>query len=273
MHGHHFISHPDLFAALGTGVAPTIVDVCIDDDFADDPRLIPGSYRINHHAMASGFVPRDRERPIVVVCHKGQKLSQGAAAHLRCRGYTARALEGGRVLWAQASLPMVPVARIPERQDDGTTLWVTRERPGIDQVACAWLIRRFVDAHARFLFVADDEVAGVAERFGATPLDIPDVVARQRAKACSVEAMIAEFGLSTPALDYLAAIVGGADTERPDLAPEASGLAVMSHGLSRLCHDDLELLATAFAVYDALYLWCRDVRGETSNRPAQASSA
>src|SRR6185295_5377375 len=124
----------------------------------------------------------------------------------------------------------------------GRTVWVTRERPKIDRIACPWLIRRFIDPAAVFLFVAPAEVAAVADRFGAVPFDIEGVFWSHRGERCTFDVMVEEFALATEPLLRLATIVRGADTARPDLAPEAAGLLAASLGLSRLYADDLEQL-------------------------------
>ena len=163
----------------------------------------------------------------------------------------------------------MPEDRIPPRGPDGATLWVTRSRPKIDRIACPWLIRRFVDPGARFLYVAPAEVPAVAARFGATPFDIEgDVFWSHRGERCSFDTMVEEFGLATEPLLRLATIVRGADTARPDLAPEAAGLLAASLGLSRMYADDLEQLEAGMALYDAFYRWCRDATGETHNWPS-----
>ena len=151
--------------------------------------------------------------------------------------------------------------------------WVTRERPKIDRIACPWLIRRFVDPGARFLFVAPSEVPGVAERFGATPFDIEEVFWSHRGPLCTFDVMIEAFGLSHPALDRLARIVRAADTAALDLEPEATGLLAVSLGLSRMFRDDLEQLDHGMLIYDAFYRWCRDAAGETHNWPNPGAKA
>ena len=155
---------------------------------------------------------------------------------------------------------------------------MTRARPKVDRIACPWLIRRFVDPAAVFLFVAPSEVAAVAERFGATPFDIEGVFWSHRGETCTFDTMVEEFGLATEPLLRLATIVRGADTARPDLAPQAAGLLAVSLGLSRLHSDDLRQLEAGMGVYDALYLWCRDAVEEahnwpTAKRPAAVSGA
>ena len=141
--------------------------------------------------------------------------------------------------------------------------WITRERPKIDRIACPWLIRRFVDPHAVFLFVAPSEVVGVADQFGGTPFDVENVFWSHRGETCTFDTMLEEFGLKTEPLYRLATIVRGADTARLDLAPQAAGLLAASLGLSRMYMDDLEQLEAGMVLYDAFYRWSRDATEET----------
>jgi hypothetical protein len=142
----------------------------------------------------------------------------------------------------------------------------------VDRIACPWLIRRFVDPKAVFLFVAPAEVGAVAERFGATPFDIEGVFWSHRGPLCTFDVMIQEFGLKLPALDHLALLVRGADTADLSLAPEAAGLLAASLGLSRMHREDLAQLDAGLTLYDAFFRWCRDAAQETHNwqagRPA-----
>ena len=121
-----------------------------------------------------------------------------------------------------------------------------------------------------FLFVAPTEVEAVAERFGATPFDVEGVFWSHHGPLCTFGVMLEEFGLRTEALDRLAAIVRGADTARPDLAPEAAGLLAASLGLSRMFKDDLAQLDAGLVLYDAFHRWARDAVAETHNWPAPA---
>ncbi len=161
----------------------------------------------------------------------------------------------------------MPEGRLPPRDHKGRTVWVTRSRPKVDLVACPWLIRRFVDPSAVFLFVAPAEVTAVAERFGGAPFDIEDTFWSHRGDRCTFDTMVEELGLSTEPLERLATMVRGADTGRLDLMPEAAGLLAVSLGLSRIHADDLEQVDAGMAIYDALYRWCRDATGETHNLP------
>ncbi|MBA4783532.1 MAG: chromate resistance protein [Rhizobiales bacterium] len=254
------ISVSELGTLIGTPFAPIIIDVCIDDDFNADPRLLPGSFR-HPFRKIEDLIPQLRGKKVVVVCQKGLKLSQGAVGLLRGADVDARYLSGGNFAWRDAGEILVPYARIPF-QPEGGTLWVTRERPKIDRIACPWLIRRFIDPGARFMFVEPDSVELIAEKFSATPFDIDGVLWSHRGERCTFDVMLEEFDLMTEPLKRLARIVRGADTNKHDLAPEASGLMAMSLGLSALYDDDLRQLEAGMALYDAFYFWARDAFNE-----------
>jgi rhodanese-related sulfurtransferase len=257
-----------LFRLIGRPDAPALIDVRSEQDAAAHPALLPGAVRRSAETIAA-WAPVYAGRSVVAICAEGHARSEGVAAWLRLAGARAEILEGGHAAWREAGLPLVPETRIPARDATGVTLWVTRARPKIDRIACPWLVRRFVDPAARFLFVAPAEVQGVAARFGATPFDIEgeDVFWSHRGELCTFDVMVAEFGLSTPPLLQLAAIVRGADTARLDLAPEAAGLLAASLGLSRMYADDLQQLDAGMLLYDAFYRWSRDATGETHNWP------
>ena len=135
--------------------------------------------------------------------------------------------------------------------------WITRERVKVDRVACPWLIRRFIDPEAEFLFVAAERVVAVAEQEGATPYDIPGVELGHRGTSCSFDAFIEKYDLSDPALERLRLIVRGADTSAPEIAPEAAGLSAIAAGFYASSRPDYELLALEFPMYDALYQFCQ----------------
>ncbi len=261
------ITVPQLARLIGTPGAPVIIDTCIDEDFNADPRLIPGAHRRDFRTVAD-WAGSVRGQSVVVVCQKGLKLSQGVAAWLRHEGVEAQSLEGGALAWAAAGQMMVPAAKLPPRDAKGRTVWVTRARPKIDRIACPWLIRRFVDPSAVFLFVAPSEVPAVADRFGATPFDIDGVYWSHRGELCTFDVMVEEFKLTSEPLRHLARIVRGADTARLDLEPEAAGLVAASLGASRLYKDDLAQLDAMVLLYDCFYRWCRDATDETHNWPA-----
>ena len=232
----------------------------------------PGAIR-RSHANVAAWAQDCAGRDVAVVCQRGLKLSQGVAAWLRHAGANAESLEGGFEAWRGAGLPLVSPAHVPPRDEQGRTLWVTRARPKVDRIACPWLIRRFIDPAAVFLFVAPAEVAAVADRFGATPFDIEGVFWSHRGDLCTFDVMLDEFALHTPALDRLALIVRGADTARPDLVPEAAGLLAASLGLSRMHRDDLAQLDAGMALYDAFYRWARDAADETHHWPSPGKPA
>lgn len=204
----------------------------------------------------------------IVVDADGGGSAVAAAAVLRSEGVAAEVLEGGFVAWAASGLPAISLAHLPPRHEDGRTWWVTRARPKVDRIACPWLIRRFVDPDARFLFVAPGEVLAVAAQQQAEPFDVAQegVFWSHRGERCTFDVMVEAFGLEThEPLVRLAAIVRGADTDRLDLVPEAAGLLAISLGLSRIHSDDHAQLEAGMAVYDALYRWCRDAQGEKHN--------
>jgi hypothetical protein len=144
--------------------------------------------------------------------------------------------------------------------------WVTRERPKIDRIACPWLIARFIDKDAEFLYVPAGEVMKVAQEQGAIPYDVPNVELGHVGELCSFDAFLLKYHLHDPALQTLAGIVRGADTGRPDLTPQSAGLLAISLGLSRNFPDDHEVLAHGMVIYDALYTWCRNHQAGTHGR-------
>ena len=135
--------------------------------------------------------------------------------------------------------------------------WVTRSHVHVDRVACPWLITRFIDSEAEFRFAPRDEVLAVAEREGAIPFDSPGVELTHDGDLCSFDVLIRKYRLTDPALLRLARIVNAADTDRFERDPVAAGLEAIAVGYSLRFPDDLENLERQFAVYDALYAWCR----------------
>ena len=251
------ISPDKLLRLIGTSSCPQIIDLF------DRPQLIPSSVCVSGDRIRSA-TGRFTNRPSVVVCNAGHERSQGIAAWLRHSGGEAEILEGGFSAWQAAGFPVVDPAKLPQRDSEGRTFWVTRSRPKVDRVACPWLIRRFVDPQAVFLFVAPSEVEKVAEQFGGAPFDVEGVFWSHRADHCTFDTMVEELGLGKfEALKRLSLIVRGADTARPELAPQCAGLVAASLGLSRMYSDDLEQLEAGMILYDAFYRWCRDAVDET----------
>jgi hypothetical protein len=140
--------------------------------------------------------------------------------------------------------------------------WITRERPKIDRMACPWLIKRFVDSEAEFVYVPKDRVFSEAEKLGAIPYDIPGAEYSHYGEQCTFDYIIDKHQLIDPALHLLAIIIRGADTNRFDLAPQASGLWAISAGLSYNYADDYEQLQIGLKIYDALYSWAKHVQDE-----------
>jgi hypothetical protein len=145
--------------------------------------------------------------------------------------------------------------------------WITRERPKIDRIACPWLISRFIDEGAEFVYVTAEEVFRIAEQTGAIPYDIPGAELSHDGELCSFDAFLKKYGLSDPALLQLAAIVRGADTSRLELTAQSPGLYALSLGLSYNFADDHEMLKHGLIMYDALYARCRHCRDETHRWP------
>lgn len=146
--------------------------------------------------------------------------------------------------------------------------FVTRERAKVDRIACAWLIRRFIDKDASILYVPADRVAAVAQREDALPFDVPGATLGHHGPQCSFDAFLDQFGLHDGALDEMAKIVRGADTEDRALTPESAGLFAIASGFQALSPvrfaDDHSLLAVEIPLYDALYEFCRIKVGHAS---------
>lgn len=143
--------------------------------------------------------------------------------------------------------------------------WITRERPKIDRIACPWLVARFIDPAAEFLYVPAADVLNVARETGAIPYDIPGVEYGHRGELCSFDTFLDKHDLNDPALRQLAVIVRGADTDRLDLAPQCAGLLALSLGLSKNFANDHEMLQHGMVLYDALYSWVKNAQGEGHN--------
>ena len=254
------ITVPQLARLVGLPGAPSIIDVRKDEEFASDARLVPTGQR--HPSTGTEWWRLYVGQPVIVVCQSGRMHSQATAAQLRHEGIDAKTLEGGHEAWSEARQPLVRAARIPPRDNEGRTVWATRARPKVVRVACPWLIRRFIDPRAVFLFVPPAEVAGIAGHTKATPFDVDGAFWGDRKEWTTFDVMIEEFGLGTEPLLRLASIIRGADTGRLDLAPQSAGLLASCLGYSRMYRDDLAQLAAAMAQFDAIYRWSRDASDE-----------
>jgi hypothetical protein len=170
---------------------------------------------------------------------------------LRSAGLQASYLEGGIEGWKERKLPT------RRKRGPAENKWVTREHPKIDRIACPWLISRFVNPEAEFIYVPPNDVAKIAADVNGTPYDIKNVEFGHVGDHCSFDAIIKAYGIEDVALDRLATIVRGADTSRPDLTPQCEGLLAISYGLSANFPNDHDMLRHGLVMYDALYTWCR----------------
>lgn len=266
------ISVSQLSRLIGTPDCPVIIDLRIDEDYNDAPTIIPSARRWRFDNVEA-LVPALTGKAVVIYCQKGLKISQGAAAILRTYNIHAETLEGGHFAWRDAGAPLVNASKVPIAEGKTHTVWVTKQRPKIDRIACPWFIRRFIDPHAQFLFVAPSQVQLVAEKFNATPFDVPDVFWTHRQEQCTFDTMLSEFGLKTDALNKMAEIIRGADTNCHNLAAECKGLMAISLGLSRMYKNDLEQLDAGMLIYDALYRWARDASNEGHNSSQDGSAS
>jgi len=247
----HPISPQDLYARLGTASAPYVIDVRKPEAFRDDDKLIIGAARRPPAEVDRWRTDFSAGRAVIVYCVHGGETSQGVATALRAAGIDAAYLDGGIAGWK--------AQRLPTRRNlgPGADKWVTRERPKVDRIACPWLVARFINPEAEFIYVPVNQVLAVAKETGATPYDIAGVEFGHVGDRCSFDAIIRIYGIEDLALDRLATIVRGSDTSRPDLAPQCPGLNALSHGLSANFSDDHEQLKYGMVMYDALYAWCR----------------
>jgi rhodanese-related sulfurtransferase len=245
------VSAASLRNSLASGRPPLVIDVRKGPTFLGAPDLIRGALRRDPLRVADWRKTLPGETEVVVYCVHGHEVSQNTAKALG-----ARYLEGGIEAWRAEGGELFGKPR------GASSRWVTRERPKIDRIACPWLVKRFIDPEAEFLYVPTPHVKAVAAEREAVPYDVPDVEFTHEGEFCSFDAFIRRFRLQDPALDELALIVRGADTGNLGLAPQCAGLAAVSLGLSRLYADDHEMLGHGMVMYDALYRWCKEGKGE-----------
>jgi rhodanese-related sulfurtransferase len=244
--------------ALRTSQPPLVIDVRKAPAFLAASDMIRGALRRDPARVAEWGPALPSAPGAVVYCVHGHEVSQGVAKALG-----ARYLEGGIEHWDGERM---------EKPAGAPTRWVTRERPKVDRIACPWLIRRFIDADAEFLYVPTAEVRAAAKAHTAIPYDVPDVEFSHVGGRCSFDAFLYRYRLGGAALQELALIVRGADTNRPDLAPQAAGLVALSLGLSANFADDHEMLERGMTMYDALYAWLQKARGEAHGWPPGGAS-
>jgi rhodanese-related sulfurtransferase len=259
------ISPDRLYAQIGTADAPVLVDCRQPAEFQADDTLIIGAVRQTPDAAPQWLKDLRAGRDVVLYCADGADVSQGLAATLAKTGANVAFLANGIAGWRDLQLPTRRKFNVP------TDKWVTRARPKIDRIACPWLIRRFIDPYAAFLYVPPNDVLPTAAKLGAVPYDIEGVEFSHEGHRCSFDTFLRTYCIADPALDRLATIVRGADTSRHDLTPQCGGLFAISLGLSANFPNDHEMLAHGMVIYDALYVWCRSLQSETHNWSAKTS--
>lgn len=275
------ISPQEFNTRVGRPDAPLVLDVRRQPRFDESTRLLACAQRCLPEEVAA-LAKSMPAREVVVYCVYGHNVSEEAVTTLQAADWPAKALAGGIEGGQEgvdndqsiANFRAFPPITFVKRPDWGVTSaqasrWITRECPKIDRIACPWLIRRFIDARAEFFYVPTESVLVQAKDLGAVPYDIPGAPVSHVGELCSFDALLDGFDLHVSALDLLATIVRGADTDRLDLAPQSAGLLAFSLGLSRLyaAHDHA-MLEAAMPMYDALYAWCCDrvaARDETHN--------
>ena len=240
------ISAANLRQSLSGSEPPLVIDVRRNPRFIEAGEMIRGALRRDPDRVAEWRQALPRAAEVIVYCVHGHEVSQNAAKALG-----ARYLEGGIEHWREEG------GEVAAKPRGAATRWVTRERPKIDRIACPWLVRRFIDPGAEFLYVPASEVLRTAGDKTAVPYDVSGVEFTHEGERCSFDAFLQKFHLRDPALDRLARIVRGADTSRLDLAPQAPGLLAISQGLSINFTDDHQMLEQGMVVYDALYAWCK----------------
>jgi rhodanese-related sulfurtransferase len=283
------VAPQSLASRVGARDAPYLVDVRKAEAFAESEYFLPGAIRWDYHAGAPMPDALQDAKRAVAYCVKGAEVGINGAALLSKQNIDARYLQGGLRDWQAAGL--VAVKKRPELGVDGERVsrWVTRARPKIDRIACPWLIRRFIDPRAEFFYVPKEEVFEFAKANNAVAYDIPGAPLEHYGAACSFDsflyafelvphethaksatggsASVARFGSAAAkvllrenetqptALEIMANIVRGADTDALRLAPQAAGLLAISLGFSKMIEDDHAMLEAMMPVYDALYEW------------------
>ena len=261
----HSIEPSTLNSLTASGFGPQIVDVRRRAAFEAGDAIIRAAIWRDPDDIEQWHATLDLGRDIIVYCVHGHEVSQTAASVLRSKGYPARYVAGGFEAWRDAGYFVTQKPGKP-------SVWITRERPKIDRIACPWLIRRFIDPDARFVYVPAERVLAQAGETGAIAYDIPGVDYSHEGNLCSFDIFIRRHDLTDPPLLTLAKAVRGADTNRLDLDPVASGLYSISLGLSANIADDHAMLRQGMVIYDALYRWYADLRQETHNWPPKMTA-
>ena len=241
MPGLNMMTPETLLPLIGAPDAPVLIDVCIDEDFALDPRLIPGAFR-HSFTDIEALAPALINQEVVIICQKGFKLSQGAGALLRAHGLQAKALIGGMVGCAARGYPAVPAAALPKPR------FVAAEAPTSNAVAALWLIKRFVRSDTQIMFVAEETLEAVADRFDATPL-------------MPFSDLQNELGLDQPSLTQIAETLAGN-------TPEAAGITAALTGLRALNSSNQSYMAATLPLFNALHCAFRNA----SDTPSEGAA-
>lgn len=246
---------------------PVLLDLREGTDFRASEWLVAGARRLDPDTFADG-TGHARIPARAVVFASTSREREHICAKVRAWGCDAKVLAGPgatleEAIAARGRRTSTPVLRLlrkrPDLGVDGEkpSRWVTRSRPKVDRVACAWLIRRFIDPDAVIHFVEASKVDEVARQEGATLFDVEGAPISHQWEQCSFDSLLEAFGLDDPALGAMARIVRAADTTRLSLSTQASGLLALSLGLS-IHHgeDDDGMLQSAIPIYDGLHAWC-----------------
>lgn len=258
-----------LLRRFGSPAMPALFDVRRRAAYDAAADVLPTAQWRDHRHAAAWAKEIGPGCEAVVYCVHGHQVSESAAAVLRAAGVPAYYLDVGIEGWRAANGPLVAKAAVERFRPNGPSQWVTREAPRIDRLACPWFVRRFVDRDARFHYVSPKQVSAVAAETGAVPYDIaePGIEFSHDGPRCSFDAFVKIFGVRDPALDRVAAVIRGADTGHPDLAPQCAGLLAITLGLGAVESDDHALLERAMPLYDGLYGWARFAAGEIHGWP------
>jgi rhodanese-related sulfurtransferase len=253
------LSPQSLVPGVGTPDAPLFIDVRKAEDFAASEHIIPGMLRWDFSADAVPPAELKNAKNVIAYCVKGAHIGITGAQKLTAMGLNATYIEGGLRDWMAGGAPVVKKRPDLGVNGETTSRWVTRARPKIDRIACPWLIRRFIDPRAEFFYVPTNEVFAFARVNNAAAYDIPGAALEHDGELCSFDNFLRAFEIKSAALDLLATIVRGADTDALHLAPQSAGLLAISLGLSRNFQDDHAMLEAAMPIYDALYGWAQTV--------------
>lgn len=261
------ITATDLRKTLGRAAHPLVIDVRRVEAFSAATHLIAGATWRHPFDVLIWRKYLPRHVPIVVYCVHGYEISTNVAAALAEDGLTTAILTVGIEAWKTINAPLMAKKTTPliPSAINAPSVWVTRSRPKIDRIACPWLIRRFIDPLAQFVYTPADEVQAYATRTGAIAYDVPNASFTHRGDLCSFDALLADFDLHNDSLTALAKIVRGADIDQLAITPQSPGLLAVSLGLSQLYEDDHTMLNFGMIVYDALYAWLQSARFETHN--------